>query len=137
MTINISSQLEQKNSTFNDERLAENNVIEKLVLPTQLPSDSDDSHYEEINKNHLCIHDYKAPVMTCSSVLKNEWMWGCFCFDNVNFVLMRQSAIISFGSLKRSVMKDGHLSVVSLVFCFGNNVAKWIGLPKTCLSMIF
>ena len=70
---------------------------EPLVLPTQLPSDSDESNDEVRNKNTICHQENRAPMMTINSVLKNgqkvrTWLLIYY----FHLFLIRSSAIITF-----------------------------------------
>ena len=50
-----------KSALFAQDRVAKCNVIEPLVLPTQLPSDSDESDDELSKENAICHQDNRAP----------------------------------------------------------------------------
>ena len=59
-----------KSALFAEDRVAKYNVIEPLVLPTQLPSDSDESDDELSKENAICHQDNGAPLVTSNSELK-------------------------------------------------------------------
>ena len=86
-----------KSALFAEDRVAKYNEIEPLVLPTQLPSDSDESNDELSKENAICHRDNRVPLVTSNSYLKNVQnvrMWSIIY--NFHFILMRSSAFISF-----------------------------------------
>ena len=86
-----------KSALFAQDRVAKCNVIEPLVLPTQLPSDSDRSDDEVGNENTICPQENRAPLMTINSVLQygqKVRIWLLISYFHL--FLIRSSAIIVF-----------------------------------------
>ena len=88
-----------KSALFDEDRDYRYNEIEPLVLPTQLPSDSDESDEEVGNINTMCLQENRAPLMTINSVLQNEQKVRIGFFNNYfHLFLIKSSAIIIFVS---------------------------------------
>lgn len=60
-----------KSALFVEDRDARYNEIAPLVLPTQLPSDSDESDNEVGKEKTICPQEKRSPLMTINSVLQN------------------------------------------------------------------
>ena len=86
----------RKSALFAEDRVAKYNVIEPLVLPTQLPSDSDEINDEVSKENATCHQENRAPLMTINSVLQNGQsvrIWLLTCYFHL-FLIMSFAIII-------------------------------------------
>jgi hypothetical protein len=57
-----------ESALFTEDRVAKFNKIEPLVLPTQLPSDSDESDDELSKENATCHKHTRVPLVMSNSV---------------------------------------------------------------------
>ena len=85
-----------KSALFLEDRDAKYNEIEPLVLPTQLPSDSDGSDDEVGMENTRYPPENRSPLMTINCVLKNGLnvrLWLLTCYFRL-FLVMSFAIII-------------------------------------------
>ena len=85
-----------KSALFVEDRDARYNEIVPLVLPTQLPSDSDGSDDEVGKENTIYPQENRAPLMTINSVLQNGQsvrLWLLTCYFHL-FLIMTFADII-------------------------------------------
>lgn len=85
-----------KSALFVEDRDARIDEIVPLVLPTQLPSDSDGSDDEVGKENTIYTQENRAPLMTINSVLQNGQnvrLWLLTCYFHL-FLIMTFADII-------------------------------------------
>ncbi len=85
-----------KSALFVEDRDARIDEIVPLVLPTQLPSDSDGSDDEVGKENTIYPQENRAPLMTINSVLhnvQNVRLWLLTCYFHL-FLIMSFAIII-------------------------------------------
>ena len=85
-----------KSALFVEDRDARIDEIVPLVLPTQLPSDSDGSDDEVGKENTIYTQENRAPLMTINCVLQNGQnvrLWLLTCYFHL-FLIMTSADII-------------------------------------------